>query len=73
MPWLLLSSSSPTFSNLLHVCVSQKGDWATEKVISVPSKKVEGWLLPEMPSEYKGPQWVELYLHFRTFKKLLLK
>lgn len=27
-----------------------KGDWATEKVISVPSKKVEGWVLPEMPS-----------------------
>ncbi|XP_033933256.1 methanethiol oxidase [Pseudochaenichthys georgianus] len=27
-----------------------KGDWAAEKVISVPSKKVEGWVLPEMPS-----------------------
>uniref|UniRef100_A0A3P8T1I8 Methanethiol oxidase n=1 Tax=Amphiprion percula TaxID=161767 RepID=A0A3P8T1I8_AMPPE len=26
-----------------------KGDWAAEKVISVPSKKVEGWMLPEMP------------------------
>ncbi|KAG7218824.1 hypothetical protein INR49_019692 [Caranx melampygus] len=26
-----------------------EGDWATEKVISVPSKKVEGWALPEMP------------------------
>uniref|UniRef100_A0A8C3ARU5 Methanethiol oxidase n=1 Tax=Cyclopterus lumpus TaxID=8103 RepID=A0A8C3ARU5_CYCLU len=26
-----------------------KGDWAAEKVISVPSKKVEGWVLPEMP------------------------
>uniref|UniRef100_A0A8C7YGX8 Methanethiol oxidase n=1 Tax=Oryzias sinensis TaxID=183150 RepID=A0A8C7YGX8_9TELE len=26
------------------------GDWAAEKVISVPSKKVEGWMLPEMPS-----------------------
>uniref|UniRef100_A0A8C9WJ65 Methanethiol oxidase n=1 Tax=Scleropages formosus TaxID=113540 RepID=A0A8C9WJ65_SCLFO len=29
---------------------TQKGDWATEKVIGVPSKKVEGWILPEMPS-----------------------
>uniref|UniRef100_A0A7N6AZW1 Methanethiol oxidase n=1 Tax=Anabas testudineus TaxID=64144 RepID=A0A7N6AZW1_ANATE len=27
-----------------------KGDWAAEKVIGVPSKKVEGWMLPEMPS-----------------------
>ncbi|KAG9345317.1 hypothetical protein JZ751_009863 [Albula glossodonta] len=29
---------------------TQKGDWAAEKVISVPSKKVEGWVLPLMPS-----------------------
>uniref|UniRef100_A0A8C9YG67 Methanethiol oxidase n=1 Tax=Sander lucioperca TaxID=283035 RepID=A0A8C9YG67_SANLU len=26
-----------------------KGDWAAERVISVPNKKVEGWALPEMP------------------------
>lgn len=26
-----------------------EGDWAAEKVLSVPSKKVEGWVLPEMP------------------------
>ena len=26
-----------------------QGDWAAEKVIDVPSKKVEGWILPEMP------------------------
>lgn len=50
-------------SNLLCVCVSQKGDWAAEKVISIPSKKVEGWLLPEMPSTYLCFQW----LNFRTF------
>ncbi|XP_053744133.1 methanethiol oxidase [Synchiropus splendidus] len=25
------------------------GKWTTEKVISVPAKKVEGWMLPEMP------------------------
>ncbi|NXX46052.1 SBP1 oxidase, partial [Tricholaema leucomelas] len=29
---------------------SQKGDWAAEKVIQVPSKKVKGWLLPDMPA-----------------------
>uniref|UniRef100_A0AAZ3NWA7 Methanethiol oxidase n=1 Tax=Oncorhynchus tshawytscha TaxID=74940 RepID=A0AAZ3NWA7_ONCTS len=27
-----------------------KGEWAAEKVINVPSKKVEGWALPVMPS-----------------------
>lgn len=27
----------------------QNGDWAAEKVISVPRKKVQGWMLPEMP------------------------
>ena len=27
----------------------QKGDWAAEKVVAVPPKKVEGWALPEMP------------------------
>lgn len=45
-----LLKPSPTSS----VCILQKGDWAAEKVISIPSKKVEGWLLPEMPSEYQG-------------------
>ncbi|XP_077384359.1 methanethiol oxidase [Festucalex cinctus] len=25
------------------------GKWAAEKVIAVPSKKVEGWMLPDMP------------------------
>ncbi|XP_074927484.1 LOW QUALITY PROTEIN: methanethiol oxidase-like [Chelonoidis abingdonii] len=25
------------------------GDWAAEKVVQVPSKKVNGWLLPDMP------------------------
>ncbi|NWU88293.1 SBP1A oxidase, partial [Onychorhynchus coronatus] len=28
---------------------TQEGDWAEEKVIEVPSKKVQGWLLPDMP------------------------
>ena len=30
----------------------QKGDWAAEKVITVPPKKVEGWALPQMPGIY---------------------
>lgn len=36
--------------NVFRFYKTDKGDWAAEKVISVPSKKVEGWLLPEMPS-----------------------
>lgn len=36
-------------SNIFRFYKTQKGDWAAEKVISVPSKKVEGWMLPEMP------------------------
>ncbi|XP_069506440.1 methanethiol oxidase-like isoform X2 [Ambystoma mexicanum] len=28
---------------------TENGDWAAEKVIQVPSKKVEGWAMPEMP------------------------
>ncbi|XP_069506410.1 methanethiol oxidase-like isoform X2 [Ambystoma mexicanum] len=29
---------------------TQKGDWATEKVIKILPKKVEAWALPELPS-----------------------
>ncbi|KAK7886196.1 hypothetical protein WMY93_025817 [Mugilogobius chulae] len=36
-------------SNVFRFYRTQKGEWETEKVISVPSKKVEGWMLPEMP------------------------
>merc|ERR1719244_1223307 len=28
---------------------TDKGDWAAEKVIDIPNKGVDGWLLPEMP------------------------
>ncbi|CAO2599134.1 Methanethiol oxidase, partial [Lemmus lemmus] len=28
---------------------NEEGTWSVEKVIQVPSKKVKGWLLPEMP------------------------
>ncbi|XP_062489847.1 methanethiol oxidase-like isoform X1 [Pezoporus occidentalis] len=39
-----------TISSAIHRFYKTKeGDWAAEKVIQVPSKKVEGWLLPDMP------------------------
>merc|ERR1712165_288920 len=37
------------FANMFRIFKTDKGDWAAEKVIDVPSKKVEGWVLPEMP------------------------
>ena len=37
------------FANMFRIFKTEKGDWAAEKVIDVPSKKVEGWVLPEMP------------------------
>ncbi|KAM9309159.1 methanethiol oxidase-like [Pholidichthys leucotaenia] len=36
-------------SSVFRFYKTPKGDWAAEKVISIPSKKVEGWMLPEMP------------------------
>ncbi|NXV98184.1 SBP1 oxidase, partial [Calonectris borealis] len=39
-----------TISSAIHrFYKTEQGDWAAEKVIQVPSKKVEGWLLPDMP------------------------
>ncbi|NXL65952.1 SBP1 oxidase, partial [Chordeiles acutipennis] len=39
-----------TISSAIHrFYKTERGDWAAEKVIQVPSKKVEGWLLPDMP------------------------
>ena len=35
-------------SDLLNP-ILDKGDWAAEKVIDIPNKKVDGWILPEMP------------------------
>jgi len=37
------------FANMFRIFKTDKGDWAAEKVIDVPSKTVEGWVLPEMP------------------------
>ncbi|XP_078390182.1 methanethiol oxidase [Cetorhinus maximus] len=36
-------------SSVFRFYRTEKGDWAAEKVISVPNKKVGGWILPEMP------------------------
>ncbi|XP_074044925.1 methanethiol oxidase [Macrotis lagotis] len=36
-------------SNIQRFYKTQGGKWAIEKVIQVPSKKVEGWMLPDMP------------------------
>ncbi|NWI13245.1 SBP1A oxidase, partial [Crypturellus soui] len=41
-----------TISSAIHrFYKTQGGHWAAEKVIQVPSKKVEGWILPEMPGQ----------------------
>ena len=39
---------SPHYIDLL-ITILDKGDWAAEKVIDIPNKKVDGWILPEMP------------------------
>ncbi|CAL1611984.1 unnamed protein product [Knipowitschia caucasica] len=36
-------------SSLFRVYRTEKGEWAAEKVLTIPRKKVEGWMLPEMP------------------------
>ncbi|NP_001087138.1 methanethiol oxidase [Xenopus laevis] len=36
-------------SSIFRFYKEKDGKWAAEKVIQVPSKKVEGWALPEMP------------------------
>jgi len=40
---------SALFANMYRIFKTSKGDWAAEKVIDVPNKKVEGWIMPEMP------------------------
>merc|ERR1711988_1617197 len=39
-----------THVNVFRFFKTAKGDWAAHKVIDIPSKKVEGWVLPEMPA-----------------------
>ena len=40
---------SALYANVYRFFKTAKGDWAAHKVIDIPSKKVEGWVLPEMP------------------------
>lgn len=37
------------FSNMFRIFMTETGDWAAEKVIDIPNKKVDGWIMPEMP------------------------
>ncbi|XP_002737973.1 methanethiol oxidase-like [Saccoglossus kowalevskii] len=37
-------------SNIIRFFKTDDGKYATEKVIDIPAKKVEGWFYPEMPS-----------------------
>merc|ERR1712001_13344 len=40
---------SALFAKMYRFFKTDAGDWAAEKVIDIPSKKVDGWVLPEMP------------------------
>jgi len=40
---------SALFAKMFRFYKTDKGDWAAEKVIDIPNKGVEGWILPEMP------------------------
>merc|ERR1712037_240425 len=35
------------FSNMFRIFKTEKGDWDAEKVIDIPNKKVEGWIMPD--------------------------
>ncbi|KAH3811903.1 hypothetical protein DPMN_140320 [Dreissena polymorpha] len=37
-------------STVFRYFKTPSGTWSAEKVIAIPNKKVEGWILPEMPS-----------------------
>ncbi|NXM91846.1 SBP1 oxidase, partial [Oenanthe oenanthe] len=50
--------------NNLFFFLFQEGKWEAEKVIEVPSKKVQGWLLPEMPG---GRNLGEIWEKFGNF------
>ena len=34
-----------------YIDYMQSGGWSAMKAIDVPAKKVEGWILPEMPGK----------------------
>ena len=37
-------------ANIYRFYKTNQGDWAADKVIDIPAKKVEGWALPDMPA-----------------------
>jgi len=41
---------SALYANIYRFFKTDRGDWAAHKVIDIPSKKVEGWALPDMPA-----------------------
>jgi len=40
---------SALFAKMYRFYKTDAGDWAAEKVIDIPNKEVDGWILPEMP------------------------
>jgi len=40
---------SALFANLYRIFKKENGQWDAEKVIDIPDKEVEGWVLPKMP------------------------
>ena len=40
---------NPYCESFFHPSAFQAGNWDAEKVIEIPNKKVENWMLPEMP------------------------
>ncbi len=40
--------ASALYSNVYRFYKTEKGDWAADKCIDIPAKKVEGWNAPEM-------------------------
>lgn len=56
------------YLNISLIYFFKENTWSAETVIKIPSKKVEGWALPEMPGG-----WEKIYLlHFSTLCVLLL-
>jgi len=40
---------SALFANMFRIFKTDKGDWDAEKVIDIPEKEVDGWILDKMP------------------------
>ena len=55
-------------SQYLYFHCLQSGDWEAETVIAVPSKKVDGWALPDMPGKLIC---MNLFFKFHELGKLV--